>query len=862
MHRALVRAAIAAFTATIVAGPFAAAGSAAQLCAGIVDYGDWEKVSAPTLPQGGSTISAYAIDPLAPDTIFVTNGTMVMESNDGGCSWKPGFTLELLPNLDDRISSANTTIEQIVVPESPEPGGEQTVFLTLEETVGPAVRPHVAVSHNGGNEFSLADNGLPLVSGGGLSLAVSPASADIAYLLMRENPTGIADTVYATHNAGGTWEQQSAASGTAASDLLVDPLDPQELWLWGASGLMHSTNGGWDRKAIPFITPPVTMVDVFRAPGSPSRILAYEPETQTFAFSTDGGNTWAREPGPRIFSHSIAHGRTAADVVVSGHDGVYQMVEPGIWLPIARKDQPDLYDLQASRAGQTVVYGFAPEANTLERYTALDFELQLDPFKDNDVEVEGVADEVTRLSPRTKTVKLDAGGAKKVRYRLGLPPHPTPLDVFFLVDTSNSMESSINGLRSGMEEIINDLERAKIDVQFGVAEYKDYPIPGYGDPDAGDFPYRLDRKIGPADAGLADALEKLQASGGGAFDLPESQLTGLYQAATGAGDPGFVPPGQDAGFRPGALKVIVHLTDAQFHTEATHPSPPWDQVAEALHSKGILQIGLAVFGRNGPKGLPHLTDMAEDTDTHAPSSVDCNGDGDADVQPGQPLACIVGGELEDGSLDLAPTIIASLKAVTEEVDVRLAVDNSTVTGGIAPTEYPVYDVVDADNLTFDVTFTCPRTLAGEKQSVRLAALVAGRAVAHADARVICRPVSFKREPEEILPLLIAGVLPRFVVPGPPAPPPPIVESAPGTQQMFQAQPAAAAQEQEEVQTAVAWQEALQRELAEEYSFSSRTRTEPASPWPLYAAGLLMAGVYAAASIVRLRPSLRLARTRR
>ena len=129
------------------------------------------------------------------------------------------------------------------------------------------------------------------------------------------------------------------------------------------------------------------------------------------------------------------------------------------------------------------------------------------------------------------------------------------------------------------------------------------------------------RQLADADADLADALEKLESSGGGRADLPESQLTGLYQAVTGEGQSGFVPPEQDADFRPGALKEIVHITDAAFHDDAAHPSPPFEQVAAALRDRGVLQIGLAVYGRNGPDGLPHLTDMASSTDTPASVSV-------------------------------------------------------------------------------------------------------------------------------------------------------------------------------------------------------------------------------------------------
>ncbi len=854
----LLRSTIAVLTATIVLGSFAAtAYSAASACAAVTTTGEWTTIPAPEFPAGPVGMTSYSIDPHNPATIFVTNGVVIMRTRDGGCSWNQAFSLELLPSLDKPISSANSAIKEIVVPEAVEVPTTRSVYAVIEEKVGPAARPHLAASYDTGRSWTVHQQGLPPVTGGVLGFAVAPSDPDILYLQVRHNPAGADDVVYASRDAGATWEQRSTPGDGVAVNLTVDPQDPEELWLWSGE-LYHSLDGARTRQHEAFATS-VTMVDVYRPRGGESRVMAYEAETQTFSVSVDSGQTWARIPGPLIFAHSITHGSGVFDVVVSGHNGVYRFDPPQFWLPIHPKDQPDLYDLQATRSGDTAIFGRSTE-NTLERYNALDEEVTLDPF---DSVGDAVIGGATQLTPGTTTVRLKPGASKRIDYQLGLPPHPTPLDVFFLVDTSASMESSINGLRAGMQQVITDLENARLDVQFGVGEYKDYPIPGYGSPEAGDFPYRLNRSIGPADAALADALERLEATGGGR-DEPESQLTGLYQAATGEGEPGFVPAGQDAGFRPGSLKVIVHVTDARFHHKAAHPSPPFDQVVEALRSRNILQIGLAVWGPNGPDGEDDLISMAEETNTVAPAGgIDCDGDGHIDVAGGQPLTCVVASEDRDGVMSLAPAIISTLKAVTANVAVELRTERSPYVAEVEPSLYPTYNVKDAGRLPFSVTFTCPRHLADSRAQLDLSALVDGRPQAEATTRVICLPPRPFEEADNILPLLVPALLgPLAPLAPPPLPPPPITESAPGTQQMFQAQAAAAAQEQEEVQTAAAWQAAVRERVAEEYEFSSfADRTRAAPPAPLYAAAALMALGFAAAVSLRSR-TVALARARR
>jgi hypothetical protein len=167
MKSALLRAAICVLSIGIVASPFAVAGhSAIQLCAAMKVKDEWTIIQPPNFPEGSEAITAYAIDPLAPATMFATNGSVIMRSADGGCSWKPVFGLDLLPTLEKQVSSLNTTIGTIAVPQVPQPPGRRTIYVTLEESVGPSVRPHVLVSVDGGDSWELRNGGLPLVSGG------------------------------------------------------------------------------------------------------------------------------------------------------------------------------------------------------------------------------------------------------------------------------------------------------------------------------------------------------------------------------------------------------------------------------------------------------------------------------------------------------------------------------------------------------------------------------------------------------------------------------------------------------------------------------------------------------------------------
>ena len=850
-----LRALIAALTVALVVAPLGPARSAAG-CTGISSHPPFTVIDRPTFPTGGPDMTGYAIATYSPNVMFATNGQSVMVTLDGGCEWQPRFQLDLLPTLppnrlEEPISAANSTIVDIDVPRSDY--ADHNVYLTIAESVGPVTRPHVLVSRDAGNSWKLVDNGLPPAIGQILGLHVAPHSPGWLYLQTMSAAGN--DELYASTDGGANWAQRGGDSQTVATDMTVDPQNSNELWLWGPGGLYHSENGGNSRTLINYVAPSIGMVDVAREPGQNSRVMAFEPETQSFSVSTDSGRTWRRIGGPVAGGHGLSIASLSSyDALVSMHEGVYRMVNaPGqglIWLYIGQGPR-DIVGLTSDDINPGSYYGRSNAE--IVKYTA-PASVPLTPFDIQNASLSGAG--VPHLVPEHTKLTLKPHQTKRVPFTLDLPPLPNPLDVFFLVDTTKSMDASINGLRVGMADIINKLAAAGLDVEFGVGEIKDYPIPGYGDVQAGDFPYRLDRKIGPPDAELQAALNRLQSSGGGALDQPESQLTGLYQAATGAGDPPWVPQGESAGFRDDALKVIVNITDAPFHDEAAHPSPPFQTVANALNEKEIEQVGLAIYGPSGSRGMADLREMAADTQTTSPEPVDCDGNGSPDLSTGDPLVCEIADQDYDGSLNLAPAIVALLEAITKEVSVEIVPTGTPdLVSNISPGQISAVNLKDENTLDFEVSFSCPQSLLDSKHDVKLEAKVAGAVEETSTATIECKPAPVKKQPKKPLPQILANAAAALPIAlaAPPAPPPPPVEQIPGSQSAAQAQGAMATEQQEELQVAVVKQRKnYQPAKEEEYKFSVYRGGRDPSPAPLYAAALLMTIAVGAASATRRR----------
>ena len=67
------------------------------------------------------------------------------------------------------------------------------------------------------------------------------------------------------------------------------------------------------------------------------------------------------------------------------------------------------------------------------------------------------------------------------------------MDVFFLVDSSSSMDATIDGLADGIYDVANQLQASGVDAAFGLAEFQDAGTGG-GDPG---LRYRRRQDIAP-----------------------------------------------------------------------------------------------------------------------------------------------------------------------------------------------------------------------------------------------------------------------------------------------------------------------------------------------------------------------------
>jgi hypothetical protein len=212
-------------------------------------------------------------------------------------------------------------------------------------------------------------------------------------------------------------------------------------------------------------------------------------------------------------------------------------------------------------------------------------------------------------------------------------------DVTFLLDTTLSMADEIAAIKSSLATMVTQLGAQIPDIGIGVAGYEDFPADPYGG--GGDRPFYLLHRVQTVRtvAGLASVQNGVnQYTLGNGGDIPEAGWIALHQLASGLGlasvmnasiaafDPATAPPaamapaGEEfgalggAGFRAGALPVIVWITDASSHN-STEVSAPYSHIGlvgttsaeNAVHARGARVVG--VVSRGGIF-LPAYKDVA------------------------------------------------------------------------------------------------------------------------------------------------------------------------------------------------------------------------------------------------------------
>jgi VCBS repeat-containing protein len=121
------------------------------------------------------------------------------------------------------------------------------------------------------------------------------------------------------------------------------------------------------------------------------------------------------------------------------------------------------------------------------------------------------------------------------------------LDLAFVIDTTGSMGSTIDAVKSQVDAVADQLAASTSSYRIAVTSFRDQP--SYtGDPN--DYASRVDQPFTTDTGAIKTAVDGLTASGGG--DTPESAYSGI-EAAIG------LP------WRPGVKKEIIVFTDAPPH---------------------------------------------------------------------------------------------------------------------------------------------------------------------------------------------------------------------------------------------------------------------------------------------------------
>ncbi|MGN6472171.1 MAG: hypothetical protein ACTHK4_00800, partial [Mycobacteriales bacterium] len=780
-------------------------------------------------------------DPDAFGRIYAYNATTVARSDDGGCSWRTVFNAPATTTAAQPVAQSRITGVEV--------GGG--VWVTTAATTSSVGTATVWRSATGTGNFSYAGAGLPV---GGTILQLKPTErTGVAYALLQ---TLSGQKLYASSPAGGaiTWQSRTVPNFVTLTAIAVDPKVPDIVDVATQYAYARSANGGASFIVEHRVPARITAIDaarneldVYLASG---RMLSVVAGTESI--SAPAGVLSATHvpllPGVRAVATSYGD---------FGYDPTLQR-----WTPITPLGLVAQQLRMVSPTLPPVLYGIAghlilelplhfPYAFKLVREGA--------PGPGGAVSLHGVGGfgkQRPSFAPAARTITLPVGAQRRVPYTLRVPARSGPLDVEFLVDTTSSMQPAIAGLRHGMQQIIGALGHLTPNLDVGLADFRDYDDGEQAKENGICYGglrrllghhlrhhlYVLDHRIAPVDAGLGQALGRLSSCGGG--DVPEADTIAVMQSITGTGIPGWVPSGQEIGFRPNATKVIVLVTDAPMHVHAPYPS--LIETTDALRAYGVNLVGIAIKdGIND--AATDLRALAGGSHTDAPpGGLACASNGRAVVPAGAPMVCSVP-ITGNGIAVLAGPVARLIEQVVAPglLSVHLQSSHAGL-ASFAGASREQANLHTASRLPVTVVYSCPASAAGSRTPITLTGAVGSTAVAHTRVVLQCLPAP-------VAPVVPPAAAVVAAVAAPPPPPPPLTSNInpnvnPG--------PGAATEEPQQSQLALA-------DLSDQPGAQPATNDNgPDMGAPmLYAAALLLTGAAALALRLRPQPEPNLARTR-
>ncbi len=145
---------------------------------------------------------------------------------------------------------------------------------------------------------------------------------------------------------------------------------------------------------------------------------------------------------------------------------------------------------------------------------------------------------------------------------------PGHTDVMFVFDTSGSMSGALEEAKLEIQQVMANISAALPNVDFGLAEVRDYGGSLYDEGEPEVVPWKLDVPLTSNVASVNDAIGGLTALGGG--DEPEAYGRALWETDTNP----------TVGWRPEASHVIVLVADNVPHDEEVNEGIPEADWAE------------------------------------------------------------------------------------------------------------------------------------------------------------------------------------------------------------------------------------------------------------------------------------------
>ena len=203
----------------------------------------WTSLGSPT----GAAINAVLVDPANPNDVYIGTATGVSRSIDGGLTWTPGFGLPtgsfvaLAGENGHLYASSGATLYQSL------DGGN--TWLSLGSPTGSAINAVLVDPANPNDVFIGTATGVSRSIDGGLTWTPGlglPTGSFVA--LAGENGHLYASsgaTLYQSLDGGNTWLSLGSPTGSAINAVLVDPANPNDVFIGTATGVSQSIDGGF-----------------------------------------------------------------------------------------------------------------------------------------------------------------------------------------------------------------------------------------------------------------------------------------------------------------------------------------------------------------------------------------------------------------------------------------------------------------------------------------------------------------------------------------------------------------------------------------------------------------------------------------